>query len=211
MWPGEVEILLGGRSAHCSSKGGGRPESPVYEVTSESKTKKPRTLHRNMLLPCDYLSYEPVVPKVSQEQRCQKRPPNYEVSGDDLLAGEEEFPSVSRRLILESTDNIVESDALVVENERIELQGKDGIESDEMEIRSDVDETPDVMEEQNAAIRLNINIYININIYTGTLTQSKNQERDCFGKTKRISRIPRIHLNRFELILINKATNSLCG
>ena len=127
------------------------PERPVYEVTSGSKTKKPRTLHRNMLLPCDYLSYEPAVPKVSREQRCQKRPPNHEVSGDDLSA-DEEFPSVSRRLILESTDNIVESDALAVENERLEQQGKNGIESDEMEVRSDVDETPDVMEEQNAAI-----------------------------------------------------------
>ena len=105
-----------------------------------------------MLLPCDYLSYVPAVPKVSREQRCQKRPPNHEVSGDDLSADEEEFPSVSRRLILESTDNIVESDALAVENERIEQQGKDGIESDEVEIRSDVDETPDVMEEQNAAM-----------------------------------------------------------
>ena len=94
-----------------------------------------------------YLSCEAAVPKVSREQRCQKRPPNHEVSGDDLSSDEEEFQSVSRRSILESTDNIVES-----ENERIEQQGNDGIESDEMEIRSDVDETPDVMEEQNAVI-----------------------------------------------------------
>ena len=74
------------------------------------------------------------------------------MSDDDLSADEEEFPSVSRRLILESTDNLVESDVLAVENEQIEQQGKDGIESDEMEIRSGVDETPDVMEKQNAAI-----------------------------------------------------------
>ena len=85
-----------------------------------------------MLLLCDYLSYKPAVPKVSREQRCQKRPPNHEVSGNDLSADEEEFPSVSRRLILESTDNIVESEPLAVECVRIEQQGKDGIESDEM-------------------------------------------------------------------------------
>ena len=74
------------------------------------------------------------------------------MSGDDFSSDEEKFPSVSRQLISESTDNIVKSDALAVENELIEQQGKDGIESDEMEIRSDVDEAPDVMEEQNAAM-----------------------------------------------------------
>ena len=135
--PGKLRSYWGDEEHITLARKG--PESPVYEVTSESKTKKPRTLHRNMLLPCDYLSYEPAVPEVSREQRCQKCPTNHEVSGDDFSSDEEEFPSVSRQLILESTDNIVESDALAVENEQIEQQGKDGIESDEMEIRSDVD------------------------------------------------------------------------
>ena len=34
------------------------PESPVYDVTSESGDGKIRTLHRNLLLPCDYLPPE---------------------------------------------------------------------------------------------------------------------------------------------------------
>ena len=34
------------------------PESPVYDVTSESWDGKLRTLHRNLLLPCDYLPPE---------------------------------------------------------------------------------------------------------------------------------------------------------
>ncbi len=31
------------------------PESPVYDVKTESGRGKVRTLHRNLLLPCDYL------------------------------------------------------------------------------------------------------------------------------------------------------------
>ena len=53
---------------------------------------------------------------------------------------------------MESTDNIVESDALVVENEGIEQQENDEIVSCQMEIRSDNGETLNEMEEQNAEL-----------------------------------------------------------
>lgn len=47
-WEDEIHVVV-------SRKG---PESPVYEITSESGGGKIRTLHRNLLLPCDYLPPE---------------------------------------------------------------------------------------------------------------------------------------------------------
>ena len=47
-WEEEIHVVV-------SRKG---PESPVYDVTSESGDGKIRTLHRNLLLPCDYLQPE---------------------------------------------------------------------------------------------------------------------------------------------------------
>ena len=137
-WEDEVHIVLSRKS----------PEIPVYVVTSESKTKKPRTLHRNMLLPCDYLSCESAVPRVPRER--QKRPPNHEVYRDDRSSEEEDFPSVTRRSILEPIRNMVENSALVVENEQNEQQGIDEMESGEVELRNNVGEIPEVVEERDA-------------------------------------------------------------
>ena len=47
-WEEEIHVVV-------SRKG---PESPVYDVTSESGDGNIRTLHRNLLLPCDYLPPE---------------------------------------------------------------------------------------------------------------------------------------------------------
>ena len=44
-WEDEIHVVV-------SRKG---PESPVYDIKSESGCGKIRTLHRNLLLPCDYL------------------------------------------------------------------------------------------------------------------------------------------------------------
>ena len=44
-WEDEIHVVV-------SRKG---PESPVYDIKSESGRGKIRTLHRNLLLPCDYL------------------------------------------------------------------------------------------------------------------------------------------------------------
>ncbi len=57
-WVEEVHVVV-------SRKG---PDSPVYEVRSESKAAKSRTLHRNMLLPCDHLSSKSAKPKSLQRR-----------------------------------------------------------------------------------------------------------------------------------------------
>ena len=47
-WEDEIHVVV-------SRKG---PESPVYDIKSEAGRGKIRTLHRNLLLPCDYLPSE---------------------------------------------------------------------------------------------------------------------------------------------------------
>lgn len=42
---------------------------PVYEVTPEGQKGKSRVLHRNLLLPCDYLPVDPVERQHTQEKR----------------------------------------------------------------------------------------------------------------------------------------------
>ena len=44
-WEDEIHIVVSRKNA----------DSPVYDVKSESGRGKTRTLHRNLLLPCDYL------------------------------------------------------------------------------------------------------------------------------------------------------------
>ena len=77
-WEDEVHVVL-------SRKG---PNSPVYDVQSESK-KKPRTLHRNILLPCDYLSIELAV-TAPRQRRDQDRLSTSNTSIDDSSSDDEE-------------------------------------------------------------------------------------------------------------------------
>ena len=88
-WKDEVHVVL-------SRKG---TDGRVYDVQSESK-KKPRTLHRNMLLPCDYLSTELAV-TAPRQRRDQDRLSTRNTSIDDSSSDdEEEYPSVSHRMPL---------------------------------------------------------------------------------------------------------------
>ena len=45
------------------------PESPVYDVEPENGNGRTRTLHRNMLLPCDHLPFEGTPKKVKPESK----------------------------------------------------------------------------------------------------------------------------------------------
>ena len=63
------------------------PESPVYEVRSESKAGKPRILHRNLFLPCDYLSCE------SAEQKQRQRRKRQAVHIQNTAVGESVYSS----------------------------------------------------------------------------------------------------------------------
>ena len=64
-WEDDVHVVLSRKSE----------DSPVYVVRYEHDKKQPRTLHRNMLLPCDYLPSEvqqPVVRKKSETSQSLK-------------------------------------------------------------------------------------------------------------------------------------------
>ena len=58
-------------TVHCIVRQRG-PDSPVYEVKPEIGTGPTRVLHRNLLLPCDYLLLESDVQK--QEPSPKQRP-----------------------------------------------------------------------------------------------------------------------------------------
>ena len=97
---------MGGGGACCGVTEG--PDSPVYDVTSESKKKIPRTLHRNMLLPCDHLPSESAVP-VDRQRRVQDRLPARDTpSSISSFDDENEFPSFSQRPQAQLTEDIAE-------------------------------------------------------------------------------------------------------
>ena len=118
-WEDEVRVVL-------SRKG---PDSPVYDVQSESK-KKPRTLHRNMLLPFDYLSTKLAVTEPRQ-RRDQDRLSTRNTSIDDSSSDdEEEYPSVSHRmpLTVDSKHDLSDGEQSL----ELQLQVKDNV-SDELQ------------------------------------------------------------------------------
>ena len=66
-WEQEVHIIV-------EQKG----DLPVYEVTPEGRKGKSRTLHRNLLLPCDFLQSdlpEPVPQRTLTQERRRKSVP----------------------------------------------------------------------------------------------------------------------------------------
>ena len=60
-WEDEIHVVASRKNA----------DSPVYDVKPESGRGKTRTLHRNLLLPCDYLPVE--TPKLDHQKK-QQRP-----------------------------------------------------------------------------------------------------------------------------------------
>ena len=75
------------------------PESPVYEIKPENgEGRKNRVLHRNLLLPCDYLPSDankpaPEVPPRTIPQRPQQRKPSLSHS-DDTSSDDEDAETV---------------------------------------------------------------------------------------------------------------------
>ena len=89
-WEEEVHVVVSRKD----------PESPVYQVRSESKAGKPRILHRNLLLPCDYLSCESGEQKLKQRKKRQEVPIQNTAVGESVYSSddEDELPSISRVL-----------------------------------------------------------------------------------------------------------------
>ena len=81
-WEKDIHVVLRRKSA----------ESPVYEVKPEGTAKKRRTLHRNLLLPCDFLPMDSQMtdgapsPRPSNRRQPEHVNPNTnssELSSDD--------------------------------------------------------------------------------------------------------------------------------
>ena len=84
------------------------PDSPVYDVASESKKKKPRTLHRNVLLPCDYLSSKSAAPASRQRRVRDRLPVRDTLSGKSSSDDKDEFPSFCYRSQVQLIEEVAE-------------------------------------------------------------------------------------------------------
>ena len=84
------------------------PDSPVYDVASESKKKKPGTLHRNMLLPSDYLSSESAAPASRQRRVRDRLPVRNTLSSNFSSDDNDEFPSFCYRSQVQLTEDVAE-------------------------------------------------------------------------------------------------------
>ena len=75
------------------------PGSPVYEVDPENGGRKNRILHRNLLLPCDYLPVEnpqpdTVRPVLPATRRSRQPKPSSLASRNEEISSDEEFPDL---------------------------------------------------------------------------------------------------------------------
>ena len=94
-----------------------KSDLPVYEVTPEGRKGKSRTLHRNLLLPCDFIQSdlpEPVAQR-TQESRRRSVPvnqPEGEVHPGSDSGDEGEFPGLSPNELemLQSSTPLAETD-----------------------------------------------------------------------------------------------------
>ena len=83
-WENDIYVIVGRKGE----------DSPVYEVASENGGRKNRVLHRNLLLPCDYLPVDkshtgiertapPTTPRVRKPEPPCPAPQNDDISSDD--------------------------------------------------------------------------------------------------------------------------------
>lgn len=95
-WSWEAKVSLGARSTHYREQ---NADLPVYEVTPEGRKGKSRTLHRTLLLPCDFLLSDLPKPVTQHTQERRSVPANQkerEVHHLGSASGDEgEFPGLS--------------------------------------------------------------------------------------------------------------------
>lgn len=127
------------------------PDSPVYELQQEGGGGRNRTLHRNLLLPCDFMQTQPPTSaKPQQKTRSQNKEresmPEPEAIEDLMLSSEDEWPSLTplaaQRLhnaVNESTQEVCDQEEVAHNQmEPIELQDEPQPQDDEIEEPTEV-------------------------------------------------------------------------
>lgn len=160
-WEDEIHVVVARKN----------PESPVYDIKPESGRGKIRTLHRNLLLPCDYLPSEPGVPinnlvKTKEREASERRakskprsqpPANSAPNDTDSDSEGEERPSAMPRDLDElhaedSQETLEDTDENAAEPSEISHQGDDDenatVEEQNPTTENPISQVPSTMNEQ---------------------------------------------------------------
>jgi hypothetical protein len=115
-----------------------RGEGPVYEVRPEGQGRRVRTLHRNILLPCDFLTNDDETLEVRQLPRSQRARRNQrnqlsDETTSDESESDDELVMVTNQPVMQNEEEIRENRQDVVDDE-----------SDNVSSTSSGDESKDV-------------------------------------------------------------------
>ncbi|XP_028418036.1 proline-rich receptor-like protein kinase PERK9 [Dendronephthya gigantea] len=87
-WENNIHIVVKRRGSN----------SPVYEVESEKRDGKKGVLHRNLILPCDYLpadNHKDAPRRPTAPRQPRQPPPRITPDDDDETSSDEEYPDVA--------------------------------------------------------------------------------------------------------------------
>ena len=147
-WEKDIHVVVRRKSA----------ESPVYEVKPEGTAKKRRTLHRNLLLPCDFLPMDSqktvVAPSPRPSNRRQPELVNPNTNSSELSSDDEDPPEVIVNVHPRNTHPNVSADNQV-ETENV-VETENTVENENVVETENTVENENVVENENAVENENV-------------------------------------------------------